>query len=155
VSRTNFDDVVSSLFFPLAAVGITLLTILVSWAFFSSLRYTGTLKNTAMALAIFGNSGFMPLFFAELFPATIPIFKERFGISTPLLYIGTYMLVASPVLWSAGNYLCVGSAGKIKLRNLLSPPVYGIIAGLLVTLLGIQPYLFNEHLPFYHIYSAV
>jgi predicted permease len=155
VSRTNVDDVVSSLFFPVAAVGIILLTALVSWAFFSALRYSGTLKNTAIALAVFGNSGFIPLFFAELFPGTIPVFKERFGVSTPLLYIGTYMLVASPVLWSVGNYLCAGSAEKIKARNLLNPPVYGIIAGLAVTILGIQPYLFNERLPFFHIYSAI
>ena len=64
------------------------------------------------------------------------------------------MLVGSPVLWSGGNYLCAGASGRPKLRSLLSPPIFGILAGLLVTSSGLQPLLFDNRLPFYHIYAA-
>ncbi len=155
VARTDINDVVSSLFFPVAAVIISLATVAVAWSFFSALGYTGNLKNTAMAMAIFGNAGFIPLFLAELFPATIPAFQDRFGVTTPLLYIGTYMLVGSPFLWGGGNYMCGGIPGPLKLRKLVTPPVFGILGGLFVTVTGLQVWLLDEKLPFFHVYSAL
>ena len=154
VARTDIKDVAASLFFPLAAIVIVAVTVAVSWGFFSALKYEGSLKRTAMGLAIFGNAGFFPLFFAELFPSTIPVFMERFGVNTPLLYISTYMLVGSPVLWGGGNYLYSDEKGPLRLRNLVTPPVFGILGGLAVTIAGLQPYLFNDRLPFYYVYSA-
>jgi len=154
-ARTNLSDVVSSLFFPVAAAVIAVATISLSWAYFSAAGYRGSLRNTGIALASFGNAGFLPLFFAELFPATIPSFGEHFKTTTSLLYLGTYMLVGSPVLWGGGNYFCAGKPGKPKLRNLLSPPVFGILAGLLVTVSGLQPFILDPKLPFFHVYTAV
>ena len=155
VARTDINDLSSSLFFPVAAVIITMITAFTAWSFFTALKYEGSLKRTAMATAIFGNAGFIPLFLAELFPSIIPVFQERFGVKAPLLYIGTYMLIGSPVLWGGGNYMCGGATGPIKLRRLVTPPVFGILGGLFVTVTGLQPYLLNEKLPFYHIYSAM
>lgn len=155
VARTDIADVASSLFFPLAAIVIIAVTAAVSWALFTALKYEGNLKKTAMGLAIFGNAGFFPLFFAELFPSTIPVFMERFGVNTPLLYISTYMLVGSPVLWGGGNYLYSDERGPMKLRKLITPPVFGILGGLAVTVAGLQPYLFNDRLPFYYIFSGL
>jgi predicted permease len=155
VSRTDIADVASSLFFPLAALVIIGATAGLSWAYFTALRYEGALKRTAVGLAVFGNAGFFPIFFAELFPSTIPAFMDRFGVTAPLLYIGTYMLVGSPVLWGGGNYLYAGAGEPIRLRKLLTPPVFGILGGLFVTVSGLQPYLLNARLPFYYMYSAM
>ncbi|MFA6505028.1 MAG: AEC family transporter, partial [Treponemataceae bacterium] len=155
VARTDIKDVAASLFFPVAALVIIGMTTGISWVYFSGLKYQGSMKRTAMGLAIFGNAGFFPLFLAELFPTTIPGFMERFGVTAPLLYIGTYMLVGSPALWGGGNYMYAGATGPFKLRMLITPPVYGILGGLFVTVTGLQQYLFNKQLPFFHVYTAM
>jgi len=155
VARTNIDDVVSSLFFPIAALAVIGATAFISWAFFSLLGYSGSLKRAAMGLAIFGNAGFFPLFLAELFPAIAPEFMDRFGVTTPLLYISTYMLVGSPALWGGGNWMYSGSGEPFKLRKLITPPVFGILGGLFVTVTGLQAYLLDAKLPFYHVYAGM
>jgi predicted permease len=155
VARTDIRDVASSLFFPVAAVVLIAVTAGISWVFFSALKYQGSLKRTAVGMALFGNAGFFPLFLAELFPSIIPGFKERFGVTTPLLYISTFMLVGSPALWGGGNYLFAESGGPFKLRKLITPPVFGILGGLFVTISGLQTYLLDPTLPFYHMYAAM
>lgn len=156
VSHTNIEDVASSLFFPVAAIAIIGTTAGIAWAFFTILGYTGSMKRTAMGLAIFGNAGFFPLFLAELFPSIMPVFMERFGVTTPLLYIGTYMLVGSPALWGGGNFIySEGTRGPFRLRMLITPPVFGILGGLFVTVTGLQRYLLDPKLPLYHAYSAM
>ena len=154
VSRTNINDVLSSLLFPFAAAIIAAVTLSLSWGWLSAAGYRGKLRQTGMAMASFGNSGFLPLFFIELFPATLPAFGEHFNMTTALLYQGTFMLIGSPILWGGGNYLCAGHAGKPQLKRLVSPPVFGILAGLLVTVSGAQPYVLNPKLPFFHVLAA-
>ncbi len=155
VARTDIRDVVSSLFFPAAAVVISLLTLGLAWGVFTALGYRGSLKRSAMAMAVFGNAGFIPLFLAELFPSIIPAFRDRFGVTTPLLYIGTYMLVGSPFLWGGGNLMLGGMEGPLRLRRLVTPPVFGILGGLLVTVTGFQNLLLDQKLPFFHVYAAM
>ncbi|HUX13222.1 MAG TPA: AEC family transporter [Spirochaetia bacterium] len=154
VSRTDVNDIVSSLILPIGAVVILASTYLVSRGYFSLLGYQGQDRKTAMALSIFGNAGFMPLFLVQLFPTVMPQLRDKFGTTTPLLYVGVYLFVASPALWAGGNYLMSGTPSKPTLRQVVSPPIFGIIAGLLVPITGIRPLLDNPSLPFSQIMSA-
>ena len=106
-------------------------------------------------MSAFGNSAYIPLTLIEIFPVTLPAVADKFGLEIPTLYVGVYLLVLSPLLWSVGNFLVSGSSGKIKLKDFLSAPLIGILAGFTVVFLHLQPVLFNPRLPFFHIYSAL
>lgn len=155
LSRADIEDVKSSAFFPAAAALVFLGTLAVSWLYFSARRYPAGEKRPAMAMGTFGNSGFMALFLAELFPSMIPALQRQFGVTTPLLYIGTFVLVTSPLLWTVGYYLVTGAAGKFKPRDLATPPLIGILAGLAVSVSGLSPILLDSGLPFYYLMTAL
>ena len=154
VSRTNINDILTSLLFPFAVIILVTVSLSISWGYLSAVGYRGKLKQTGMAMGTFGNSGFLPLFLIELFPATIPGFGEHFKTTTALLYQGSCILIGSPVLWGGGNYLCAGYTGRPKFSRLVSPPVFGILAGLLLTVSGLQPYVLDPKLPFFHVLAA-
>lgn len=90
----------------------------------------------------------------NFFPGSCRSCVNRFGTSTPLLYVGVYLFVASPSLWAGGNYLMSGRTEPLRFRQLLSPPVFGIMAGLVVPILGLQPVLSDPGLPFSQIIAA-
>ncbi len=108
-----------------------------------------------MALSCFGNSAIIPLMMIEIFPVTLPLIAERFGTLTPTLYVGIYVLVQNPLLWTLGNFLVSGKGKKPALKELITPPLIGILAGLLVVITGLKSILFQEQLPFYHVYGAL
>ncbi len=155
VSRSNFADLIAGAVFPFAAAIILLISIVIAVFYLSLFRFRGEYKRLGAALSVFGNVGFMPLFLAELFPSVIPELDQMFGTTTPSLYIGLYLFVASPALWSLGNYLLIGSVGKVRLRSLISPPIYGLTAGMLIPLLHLQGFLFNPDLPVLQIMNAL
>ena len=107
-----------------------------------------------MGMSAFGNSAYIPLLLIEIFPVTLPAVAYRFGLEIPTLYVGAYLLVLSPLLWSVGNYLVSASPGRIKFKDFFSAPLMGILAGFTVVLLHLQPVLFNPKLPFF-IYTAL
>ncbi len=154
VSRSNFADLLAGAVFPFAAVIILLLSIGIAVVYLSIFRFHGEHKRLGMALSVFGNVGFMPLFLAELFPSVIPELDAMFGTTTPSLYIGLYLFVGSPAMWSIGNYLMIGSVGKVKFKNLISPPIYGLVAGMLIPILHLQGILYNPDWPFIQIMNA-
>ncbi len=88
----------------------------------------------------------MPISLIEIFPLTVPFLAQRFGTELPLLFIAGYLFLYSPLLWSIGNILISGK--KPKLKAFFSPPIFGIIAGLLVSISGFSTVLTNESLPF-------
>jgi predicted permease len=155
LSRANLDQVRSSAFFPAAALVLYLGMLGITWIYFSARGYPAREKRPAMAMGTFGNSGFMALFMAELFPAMIPALQSRFGVTTPLLYIGTFVLVTSPLLWAVGTYLVTGTTGRPRPKDLITPPLIGILAGLAVSISGLGAVLLNAELPFYHLMTSI
>lgn len=154
VSRTNVEDILSGLIFPLGAALVLLATLLFSYGFFTLLGYRGMDRRLGLALALFGNVGFMPIFLAELFPSVLPELQNSFGTTTPMLYMGFYLFVASPALWAGGAYLVNGTIGRPRIREFFSPSMFGIAAGLLVPLFGLQPLLFNPDYPLLQLMNA-
>jgi len=82
----------------------------------------------------FGNSGVLPVIFAEaLFRhADASLLQEATSI------ISLYLLGWSPYFWSFGRSKLLGSDGSsgITLMNVCPPPVIGIFTGLSVSLVG-------------------
>lgn len=155
LAAIDVDQLLSALFFPLAALAITTTGFLLSVVVLTLLGFTGRQKRAGIALGTFGNTGFMPLFLVEIFPLSLPVIEATFGITTPLLYLGAFSLVQSPLIWAFGNYLVAGSLKPPRIGELISPPVFGILAGLIVASLGATTILTDPSLPLYHIYTSL
>ncbi len=155
ISKTNLYDVKRGLILPLTAIVLTAVGLISSIILFHFVKLTKNEKRAAIGMSSFGNSGYMPLTLIEIFPFTLPIIAEKFNVQISSLYVGLYLLVQSPLLWSVGNFLVKGSSEKIKLKDFISPPLIGISLGLLTVILGFQKVLFDPQLPLFHIYKAL
>ena len=155
LSRTSLDQVLGAWPVALAGSAVFLIGIGLSALIFAALRFAPPDRGAAIALGGIGNSAFIPLTVAEIVPVTIPLVAERFGSSQPILLIGVYLIGFSPLLWSVGSAIVGGHRGRLKPSQLLSPPVIGILAGLAVPLFGLQRWLFDPALPFYHVHAAL
>ncbi len=155
MGRADLSFLKSSLYMPLAAVINTAAAVLFAFAVFSLLPLEKREKRAGIALGAFGNAGYIPISLVEIFPMTIPLFSGYFRSDKAVVLIGIYLFIYSPLLWSVGNYFLSGHNKKFSLKAFLSPPMYGIMAGLLIPVFHIQPVLFNPRLPFLYVYTAL
>jgi predicted permease len=154
IARTDPSSLRSSWIFPIAAAVSILLGLAFSGPLFGLLGFSPGDRRPGMGLSTFGNSGYLPLALMEILPLSLPALSEQFGFSVAPLYIGTYLMVYSPAMWTLGNWLVTGT-GKPRLGELITPPFVGIVAGLLVLVLGLQRPLLDQALPFYHVFRAL
>jgi malate permease and related proteins len=154
-SQASLEDLKTAWMFPPAAPIITFLGIGLSLLVFRLLRLKGGDLRAATAMGSFGNSGYIPITIVEILPLALPVMAEKFGTDIPLLFIGSYVLVYSPILWSVGKYLITGSVQKPRLKDFISAPLLGILAGLIIPLFGLKGIFFDSDLPFYYIHSAL
>jgi predicted permease len=131
------------------------LSLALSYTLFRWLLVDPRDRRAAIAAASFGNSGYIPLTLTEIIPTTLPLIGERLGLRIPHLYIGAFLLVFSPLLWSVGNILVAGGHRRPPLRELVSPPLIGILAGVVVVATGAKPLLLDVSLPLFHLYKAL
>jgi predicted permease len=117
MAMVDITQITSALFFPIASILLVFTTLMVSMMVMDILHIKGPQKRVGMALGTFGNSSFLPLFMIELFPLSVPSIEAIFGISTPLLYLGAFTIMQSPLLWGVGNYLVSGKMGRPALRE--------------------------------------
>ncbi len=155
ISKTSVADIRSGWIFPIAAACLIGVNLAISAPLFRVLRFEEADRRAGMALSAFGNSSYIPLALMEIFPITIPAIAQRFSALTASVYVGTFLLVNSPLQWTLGNWLVAGQGRRPKVTELITPPFVGIVAGLAVVLLGIQPVLFEPNLPFLYAYKAM
>jgi predicted permease len=158
LSRTDLSSFRTLLVMPLASVGVIALGLLSALAVFSLLRFRGSDRRAGIAMATFGNAGYMPLTMAEIVPLTVPVLAERFGMELPPVLIAAYVFVYSPLLWSVGHYILTrhGDAEhRFRFRDLVSPPLVGITIGVALALVGAPQLIENTALPFKPIFSAL
>jgi predicted permease len=155
IAKTDPADMRTGWVFPIVAACIILVGLAVSIPLFKALPFTSEHRRAGVALSVFGNSGYIPLGLMEIIPVTMPFIAEKFNPQTASLYIGTYLLVNSPLLWTLGNWLVAGTGKRPRLAELFPPPFIGIIAGLSVVGFGLQPWLFDKGLPFFHAFKAL
>ncbi|QEN09489.1 hypothetical protein EXM22_16425 [Oceanispirochaeta crateris] len=155
MSSLNRSDLISGAFFPLYTFIVIGLSFLLSLFFARVFRIPKSSRKVYLALSSFGNAGYIPLALVDILMVTIPGFKEYFGSSLPYLYIGSFLLTYSPLLWSLGNSLVTGSTEKIRFKQFLTPPVLGILIGFTLCLLGSGPLINNYSLPFHYIHGGL
>jgi predicted permease len=154
IARTDPASLRSSWIFPIAAVVLMLLGLAFSALLFGLAGFSRDDRRTGMGLSTFGNAGYLPLALMEILPLSLPAMSERFGFPVAPLYIGVFLMVNSPLLWSIGNWLVAGT-GRPRLGELVTPPFVGIVAGLAVLGLGLQRPLLDPALPFFHVFRAL
>jgi len=155
ISSSDPQAIVRSPMFLLAAVVIMGVGAIVSILIFSFLPFHADEKRAGVAFSTFGNSGYFPLSVIEIFPITLPLISELFGTGEPALYVGVYLLVNSPLLWSAGNYLMTGKGKRPGIKEIITPPFVGVLLGLFALLAGFGTIAGNKELPVFHILSAL
>ena len=135
------------------------LSIILTSLFFSSILFKalpGTLqeRRTGIAMASFGNSGMIPLTITELLPLSLPLFAEKIGVGEASLFVGAYILAEVPIIWSLGSFLITGEGRLPKIKELITPPLIGVAAGIFIVISGLQPVLFSSRLPFFYIMES-
>lgn len=155
ISVLQPEAIRQGLFIPLAALVVVGTGLAGSWLFFRLFPATPTQRRACVALSGFGNSGFLPLMLIEIFPLTLPMVAEVFGTEVPTLYVGAYLLVQSPLLWTVGNFLVTGRERRPRLRELLTPPLIGILCGLFMVVTGAGELFVQQRYPSYHLYRAL
>jgi len=155
ISSGDPNAITRSPMFLLAAFIIMGAAAVVSIIIFHFLPLKAEEKRAGIAFSTFGNSGYFPLSVIEIFPVTLPLISELFGTSEPTLYVGVYLLVNSPLLWSAGNYLMTGKGRRPGIKEIITPPFVGVVFGFLALLTGFGAIAGNQKLPVFHILSAL
>lgn len=155
LSRTDISFLMESLIFPPLGVAMVAIGVASSLLVFRLLPLAPRERRAGVALAAFGNSGYIPLTLIEILPVTIPLVAERFGKEVPVLFVGAYLLGYSPLLWSVGHFIITGKGSRPRLRQLITPPIVGIAIGLTLPILGLAPILEDPTLPFSHLMAAL
>ena len=155
VSKTDYTELGKSWMFFAAAIGMIFTGLGLSRLAAMPLASDRSDKRLISAFSGFNNAGYIPLSIVEIMPLTMPVLYAYFGTRIPSFYISLYVLCQSPLLWTLGNYLVTGRGRRPKLQEMLSPPVVGIVLGLLFLLPGIRTILLDERLPVYHVYIAL
>ena len=154
IVETDRNALASSWLFPLAAVFLLAVGLLLSYVVFTLLPFSGKEKRAGIAMSSFGNSAYIPLTLIEIFPLTMPLIVEKFGTAVPALYVGTYVLVFSPMLWSIGHYLITGKT-DFSLRNFVNPPFISLVLGFSAILLHLHVPLMNDEFFVHHLYLGL
>ena len=154
-SSTDLGIFRKGLWLPVAGLFIIGTGLLIGWILYTVLPFSGPEKRAGIALAGFGNSGYMPLTILELLPISIPFMAVEYNSSMSSLFVGAYLIVFSPLLWSVGNFLVAKHGTGFSPSHLLSAPTVGILLGLIFPVFGIDFIITDPELPFYYVHAAL
>ncbi|WP_052318097.1 AEC family transporter [Spirochaeta africana] len=154
MSQADIAALQRSLRFPLLAIAVCAVGVLSGWIVFSIFRFPTQDRKAGIALSGFGNASYLPLSVIELMPLSLPLIAELFDTDLSLFYVGAFVFVFSPLLWSFGMVFISGGSGRDLLRGLISPPMIGIAAGLLAAVSGLGPILSTPGNPLAAVYPA-
>ncbi len=114
---------------PLSAILLTALAGGIAIAGSALFSLSGEQRNVFFALMLFGNSGYLPI------PLVMSILPEA-QADQAIVYISLFLVVVSPLMWSYGVYLIGKTAGTdMPLNRLVSPPMVGIVLGVICSVL--------------------
>ncbi len=158
VGRTDISGLGQLLIMPLAGGAMVGLGLGLSFGLFALLPFSGANRRAGIAMASFGNSGYMPLTIGEIVPVSVPIIAESFAPDLVPIHVAAYLFVFSPLLWSVGNLIITTpeeGRQRIRWQKLISPPLVGIVIGLLLSLSGLPDLSNNPNLPVAHLFDAL
>jgi predicted permease len=154
ISSTDSSVLGSSLVMSGAALVYVSFGLFFGFIVFHFSSFHGVEKRAGIGLCSFGNSAFLPLTLMEIFPHTVPMIADSFGTTVPALYISSFVLAQSPLLWSVGYALITGSARGLRLSRVLNAPIVAIFLGFLSLITGFNTVLTNEHFFLYHVFEG-
>lgn len=158
VGRTDVSDIGQLALLPVAAISVIAVGLGLSAAVFGLLPFTGANRRAGIAMGTFGNSGYMPLTLGEVVPISVPAIATLIDVELVSVMVAAYVFAFSPLLWSAGSVIITrpdGASSRFSLRDLLSPPLIGILVGLLVSLSGLGALASDPELPVFHVFEAI
>jgi malate permease and related proteins len=155
MSSLDRADLSSGILFPFYALIIIGISLLMGLILSQIFRIPKESRKVYLALCTFSNAGYIPLALFDIFDANIGRFGEFFNIPQPSLYIGSFIIIYSPFLWSIGNYFITGATGKFHLKQFITPPVIGILCGVLLCLAGSESVISDYTLPFHYIHEGL
>ena len=158
VGRTDIGSFRGLLFMPVAALVMVGVGLALSYGLFALLPFTGATRRAGIAMATFGNSGYVPLTLGEIVPVSVPVVATMIAPEIVPIQIAAYLFVFSPLLWSLGNTIITRpdhGHRTPQLSKLISPPLVGIVVGLLVSASGLASYAADPRLPVQHILAAI
>jgi predicted permease len=86
-------------------------------------------RSLFTAMMMFGNTGYIPI------PLVMSIFPEE-QASRSVVYISLFLLLFSPLFWFFGLHMVSRGSGEASGRGrLISPPLVGILAGVICSLI--------------------
>jgi len=124
---------------PLSAFLMTALAGVLALVGMKLFRIASETRNIFSCMVLFGNSGYIPI------PLVMSVLPEN-QASQGVVYISLFLLVFSPLLWTVGVYL-MGRDARVKLpmKKLFSPPMAGILCGLLAAAIPPVKTLLTHH----------
>ncbi len=158
LSTTRLTDLEGILIMPIAALIITAVALVISILVFRASPHREESERAGIAMASFGNSGYMPLTFSEVLPTAIPVIAATVSSDEVAVLIAAFLLVYSPMLWSVGNIIITRRSSqdaRPRLRQLISPPLIGIVIGLGLSVAGVPALMTRPDLPVVHIVNAL
>ena len=155
ISKVDAAEMTGAFLFPLAAMLIIVTALVVSVLVFRFIPGSRQEKRTYVALSSFGNSGMIPLTITELLPLSLPLFAEQLAPNLPSMYVGAYILAETPILWSIGNFLITGQGRLPKIREIITPPLVGILAGTAAALSGRNTLFMTESQLLFHLVRSL
>ena len=158
LGRTDIAEFREVFPMPIAAVAMVTVGMLTSYGLFALLPYRGEDRRAGIAMATFGNSGYMPLTIGEILPISVPLVAELFSPGLVPVMVGAYLFVFSPILWSVGNLIITtpeGGRSNLTISKLISPPLVGILIGITISLSGLPALTNDPSLPVFHLFEAI
>ena len=155
IAKIDAAEIKGAFLFPLAAAVIIAAALAVSVLVFRFLPGSRQERRTYIALSSFGNSGMIPLTITELLPLSLPLFAEQLAPNLPSMYVGAYILAETPILWSIGNFLITGQGRLPKVREIITPPLIGILAGTAAAVSGLNTLFESEDQLLYHLLRSL
>lgn len=158
VGRTDLSGLRQLAIMPVAGIAMVAIGLAVSDGLFALLPYRGANRRAGVAMATFGNSGYMPLTMGEIVPVSVPVIAEMFAPDLVPVHVAAYLFVFSPLLWSLGNLIITTpeeGRREIDWRKLVSPPLVGILIGVALSASGVSGLSEEPNLPVAHLFAAV
>ncbi len=122
---------------PLSALVFVSGGLLFGFAAAKALRYPPHFFKPGIAAGTFGNISFIPIPLVAAMTMVFPVFAaDGNSAAQGISYISLFLMVYSPLLWSVGFRLLsaegAASSARSVLREILNPPLIGMIAGVVV-----------------------
>jgi len=123
---------------PLVAIFYVAAGLAVGRGIVGLIRPPAELRRVATAATAFGNSGYIPFPLVAAIAATAACFREDPGAADRgIAYVSVFLVGLSPCFWIIGYpYLSHRPLRDLEVRQILSPPLIGIICGVILGAVG-------------------